>query len=225
MFWEFSEKGIVFFPDPNLIGTPGISAWIMRRFTSAPQTGCACTAGGCRRPGRRSWSGSTATPATSATAWKTSSCSTIWPKSRSSSSITGNTASPRVRSAGRVLSRMRPRPIITWPKAGRCRPLRSLRPLPGYRPGHGPGGPRPCRSLIIESAFTNSSDMAKLFAPFMFDWRPSIPYDNLGKVDKLKVPLLIIHGADDEIIPVAMGRRLFAAAGPQRALHHPRGPP
>ncbi len=70
----------------------------------------------------------------------------------------------------------------------------------------------PCRSLIIESAFTNSSDMAKLYAPFMFDWRPSIPYDNLGKIGKLKVPLLIIHGSDDEIIPVEMGRRLYAAA-------------
>src|SRR5512146_550061 len=23
MFWEFSEKGVVFFPDPDLIGTPG----------------------------------------------------------------------------------------------------------------------------------------------------------------------------------------------------------
>jgi fermentation-respiration switch protein FrsA (DUF1100 family) len=77
----------------------------------------------------------------------------------------------------------------------------------------------PCRSLIIESAFTNSSDMAKLFAPFMFDWRPSIPYDNLGKIDKLKVPVLIIHGDRDEIIPVEMGRRLFTAARDPKELY------
>jgi fermentation-respiration switch protein FrsA (DUF1100 family) len=76
----------------------------------------------------------------------------------------------------------------------------------------------PCRSLIIESAFTNSSEMARLIIPFMFDWRPRVPYDNLGKIDKLKVPLLIIHGTDDEIIPVDMGRRLFAAARDPKEL-------
>ncbi len=77
----------------------------------------------------------------------------------------------------------------------------------------------PCRALILESAFTNSSDMAKLFAPFMFDWRPSIPYDNLGKIDKLKVPVFIIHGSDDEIIPVEMGRRLYTAAMEPKELY------
>jgi uncharacterized protein len=78
---------------------------------------------------------------------------------------------------------------------------------------------KPCRALILESAFTNSSDMAKMIAPFMFDWRPKVPYDNLGKIDKVKVPVLIIHGEQDEIIPVAMGRRLFAAANPPKDLY------
>ena len=77
----------------------------------------------------------------------------------------------------------------------------------------------PCRSLIIESAFTNSSDMAKMLAPFLFDWRPRVPYDNLGKIDKITVPVLIIHGSDDEIIPADMGRRVFAAARDPKDLY------
>jgi uncharacterized protein len=77
----------------------------------------------------------------------------------------------------------------------------------------------PCRSLIIESAFTNSSDMARLLAPFLFDWRPRIPYDNIGKIDQVKVPVLIIHGSEDEIIPVAMGRRLFVQAQEPKELY------
>jgi hypothetical protein len=77
----------------------------------------------------------------------------------------------------------------------------------------------PCRCLIIESPFTNSSDMAKLFAPFLFDWRPSIPYDNLGKIDKVKAPVMVIHGEQDEIIPVDMGRRVFAAAPEPKELY------
>jgi fermentation-respiration switch protein FrsA (DUF1100 family) len=78
---------------------------------------------------------------------------------------------------------------------------------------------QPCRGLILESAFTNSSDMAKMLAPFLFDWRPRVPYDNLGKIDKVKAPVLIVHGSDDEIIPVDMGRRLFAAANPPKELY------
>lgn len=77
----------------------------------------------------------------------------------------------------------------------------------------------PCRALILESAFTNSSDMAKLYAPFLFDWRPKVPYDNLGKIGQVKVPVLLIHGAHDEIIPVDMGRRVFAAANEPKELH------
>jgi len=45
---------------------------------------------------------------------------------------------------------------------------------------------KPCRGLILESAFTNSSEMARMLAPFLFDWRPKVPYDNLGKIDKVK---------------------------------------
>lgn len=77
----------------------------------------------------------------------------------------------------------------------------------------------PCRSLILESAYTNSQDMARLYMPFLFDWRPSVPYDNLGKIGQISVPLLVIHGEDDEIIPVDMGRRVFAAAPDPKELY------
>jgi fermentation-respiration switch protein FrsA (DUF1100 family) len=76
-----------------------------------------------------------------------------------------------------------------------------------------------CRCLIIESAFTNSSEMARLFAPFLFDWRPRVPYDNIGKIDQIQVPVLIVHGTEDEIIPVEMGRRLYARAQEPKELY------
>ncbi|MBM4275924.1 MAG: alpha/beta hydrolase [Deltaproteobacteria bacterium] len=76
-----------------------------------------------------------------------------------------------------------------------------------------------CRCLILESPFTNSKEMARLFAPFMFDWRPRVPYDNLGKVGYVKAPVMVIHGEHDEIIPVDMGRRVFAAAPEPKELY------
>ena len=77
----------------------------------------------------------------------------------------------------------------------------------------------PCRCLILESPFTNSQDMARLYAPFLFDWRPSVPYDNLGKIGYVKVPVMVVHGAEDEIIPVDMGRRVYGAAPEPKVLY------
>jgi fermentation-respiration switch protein FrsA (DUF1100 family) len=77
----------------------------------------------------------------------------------------------------------------------------------------------PSRALILESAYTNSQEMAKLLAPFLFDWRPKVPYDNLGRIGKVAVPVLIIHGSHDEIIPVDMARRVFAAAAEPKELY------
>jgi len=75
------------------------------------------------------------------------------------------------------------------------------------------------RALILESPFTNSKEMARLYAPFMFDWRPSVPYDNLGKIGRSPVPVMVIHGENDEIIPVDMGKRVFAAAPEPKELY------
>jgi hypothetical protein len=77
----------------------------------------------------------------------------------------------------------------------------------------------PCGALILEAPFTNSQDMAKLYAPFLFDWRPKVPYDNLGKIGRVKVPVMVIHGAQDEIIPADMGRRVFEAAPEPKELY------
>jgi|YelNatPaOPRAMG01_1025707.scaffolds.fasta_scaffold00811_19 fermentation-respiration switch protein FrsA (DUF1100 family) len=77
----------------------------------------------------------------------------------------------------------------------------------------------PSRALILESAFTNSQEMAKLLAPFLFDWRPGVPYDNLGRIGYVSVPVLIIHGTDDELIPVDMARRVFTAASEPKELY------
>ena len=65
---------------------------------------------------------------------------------------------------------------------------------------------RPCRALIIESAFTSVSSFA---------WRMGVPaflcrnpFRNDRVVAAFDRPLLIMHGTQDDIIPVAHGRRL-----------------
>ncbi len=72
---------------------------------------------------------------------------------------------------------------------------------------------RPCRALILESPFTSVPDMAKAVFPFL----PVASilrtrYDNLAKVGRLRVPLLVLHGDRDSVVPFEQGRRVFEAA-------------
>jgi len=79
---------------------------------------------------------------------------------------------------------------------------------------------RKVRSLILESAFTSTRDMAKTM-PLFFIFSPLLPanYNNLEKATRLSVPVFIVHGDRDEIVPFSMGERLFAAApGPKQFL-------
>lgn len=79
---------------------------------------------------------------------------------------------------------------------------------------------RASAALIAESGFTSLPDMAAEVYPFLpVRWLARIRYDNLGKIARLGVPLLLVHSPADEIVPVAQAERLFAAARePKRLL-------
>ena len=37
-------------------------------------------------------------------------------------------------------------------------------------------------------------------------------FDNVSKITRLEAPLLIVHGTFDQVIPIAMGRKVYEAA-------------
>ncbi len=79
---------------------------------------------------------------------------------------------------------------------------------------------RPLRSLVIESAFTSTREMARtmlLFWPLSF----VLPahFDSLGKIVRVTVPKLMLHGERDEIVPFEMGRRIYQAAREPKRFH------
>lgn len=67
-------------------------------------------------------------------------------------------------------------------------------------------------ALILEAPFTSLVDLAP---PFIFSPLARMlmqdRFDNLAKIGPLLMPLLVIHGEQDDLVPVAMGRRLLAA--------------
>ena len=71
----------------------------------------------------------------------------------------------------------------------------------------------PARALVLESPFTSIPDMARAVYPFLPVW-PLVRtrYDNLAKVGRLRMPLLVLHGNRDDVVPFAQGRRVFEAA-------------
>jgi fermentation-respiration switch protein FrsA (DUF1100 family) len=88
--------------------------------------------------------------------------------------------------------------------------------------GHSLGGPIAAEAslrgsgaaaLVLESTFTSVSEMTHLSG--LVTQR----LDLLEKVQRLELPVLIVHGAEDDLVPPDMARRLYAAArGPKRLL-------
>jgi fermentation-respiration switch protein FrsA (DUF1100 family) len=73
---------------------------------------------------------------------------------------------------------------------------------------------KPAAALVLESAFTSIPDMARAAYPFLPPVGALIRtrYETLAKVPRLRVPLLVLHGERDEIVPFDQGRRVFEAA-------------
>jgi fermentation-respiration switch protein FrsA (DUF1100 family) len=66
---------------------------------------------------------------------------------------------------------------------------------------------KPCAGLIAESAFVSAFRVLTRHTVFPFD-----KFKNLDKIERVKCPVLFIHGRKDEIIPFWHGETLYAAA-------------
>lgn len=74
--------------------------------------------------------------------------------------------------------------------------------------------------LILEAAYTGMDDMAQrqfsiLPAKLLIKDR----YRSIDRIDQIDMPLSWIHGTSDELIPFAMGQRLFDAAKEPKMAH------
>ena len=78
--------------------------------------------------------------------------------------------------------------------------------------------------LISESTFTSIVDIGKEIYPFLpIKYCAGIKYDNIQKIKNVKIPKLIIHSEDDEIVPFHHGERLFKAASSPKQFYKMRG--
>ena len=68
-------------------------------------------------------------------------------------------------------------------------------------------------SIILESPFTSIENSAKIYYPFLpIKLLLKDRYDSINKIGKIKIPILIMHGEQDNITPFSMGKELFEKA-------------
>jgi fermentation-respiration switch protein FrsA (DUF1100 family) len=73
---------------------------------------------------------------------------------------------------------------------------------------------KPVAGLVLESGFVSAFRVVTRWALLPID-----KFRNLEKIARVACPVLVMHGVQDEIVPIAHGHRLFAAAPePKRAL-------
>lgn len=73
--------------------------------------------------------------------------------------------------------------------------------------------------LVLDAPYTSIVDVAALeypylpVRPFMLD-----RYDTMRYLPRVKAPLLVLHGEKDTVIPVAMGKAVYAAANAPKEI-------
>lgn len=79
--------------------------------------------------------------------------------------------------------------------------------------------------LILEAPFTSTADVAARiywYLPVRFLMKDQFHSDE--RIGKVTAPLLVVHGERDQVVPIALGERLFALAKePKRFVRFPAG--
>lgn len=75
-------------------------------------------------------------------------------------------------------------------------------------------------ALIVENTFTRGRDITQQVLPIpgLAHLLPDF-YPSIDRIKRITCPKLIIHGEEDELIPVEHGRRLYEAAPPPKDLY------
>lgn len=83
----------------------------------------------------------------------------------------------------------------------------------------------PARAVVLEAPFTSAVAVgAKVYPWLPVGWLMHDRYPSLARIDRLGAPLLILHGAADEVVPASHGKALLAAAAePKTGWFHPTG--
>jgi fermentation-respiration switch protein FrsA (DUF1100 family) len=82
---------------------------------------------------------------------------------------------------------------------------------------------RELAGVILESTWSSLSDAARVHFGTAAAWLVQGRYDSASAISRVRSPLLFFHGDRDDIVPLALGRRLYEAAPGPKAFETLRG--
>lgn len=77
---------------------------------------------------------------------------------------------------------------------------------------------RPLAGVILITPFSTGNDYARAHGWGWLTFLSGNCYDNIGKANRIKAPVLIIHGTADEIVPYRMGKKLYDTLQVEKTL-------
>ncbi len=70
----------------------------------------------------------------------------------------------------------------------------------------------PVGAVVLETPFTNLGNLAGDLYPIPVPgWLLQYQFDNLGRAGDIEVPTWVVHGTEDQIVPVDHGRQIYDA--------------
>ena len=76
--------------------------------------------------------------------------------------------------------------------------------------------------IILESPFTSIANAAKIYYPYLpVNIILKDRYDSIGKIKNINIPIFIMHGKMDNIVPQQMGLELFEKANNPKYSYFP----
>jgi pimeloyl-ACP methyl ester carboxylesterase len=83
---------------------------------------------------------------------------------------------------------------------------------------------RPVSALIIQSGFSSLPEVAEIKYPFPAAYLTRNVFDSGRIIDRVHAPVLILHGQEDGLIPVAQAEKLYSTAhSPKRLVIFSQG--
>jgi fermentation-respiration switch protein FrsA (DUF1100 family) len=68
-------------------------------------------------------------------------------------------------------------------------------------------------SIILESPFTSIENSAKIYYPYLpVKLLLKDKFNSISKITMINIPILIMHGKKDDVVPFSMGKELFEKA-------------
>ena len=78
------------------------------------------------------------------------------------------------------------------------------------------------RAIILESTFTTIDIVIERFVPGI-EGHLKGKFDSLSKISSVHVPLLMLHGDEDELVPYELGQKLFKSANEPKVFFTIKG--